>query len=622
MAKRATPQATKRDWPVLSWVPDYQRRWLRPDVIAGLTVCAILVPEGMAYAQLAGVPPEYAFYAAPIALLAYAALGSSRQLVVAVSSAVAIMSAATISGLAPAGSSEYIALTAALAILAGLVSIAAGVFKLGRVAQFFSESVLIGFVFGLALLITIKQIPKILGIEAHGDTALQLVRDMVPHLREAHALTLLVGACGIAAMILLERWVPRVPAALVVLVGSILASVAFGLEAHSVKVVGELPAGLAGPSLPGVGLDALPQLLGGAIGIALVAFAEAIGPANEFAREHGGRIDPNRELVAIGAANTGAGLFSGFPIGSSLSKSAANDRAGAHTPASLVTAAAATALVALLLTPLFEPLPEATLGAIVVVAVAGMMKVSKMRELWRLRRADFWLASIALVGVLVMPTLPALGLAVVVSLGMLLRRASQSRLTFLGRTRGGLEPVDLRTAPDAAIPGLLIARPDEMLFFANVASVRDEIIEAIADTDARPSVVLLDLALTPEVDVPVVDALEDLHQRLDGEGIELWLSHLRPEARDLLERAGTVARIGPDRIYARVIEGILAFALRTPGAARRLEVITDVLAFIRECRTRPGLSAEGADMLAALEERLSLELAVVGGTAERESTAP
>jgi sulfate permease, SulP family len=615
-------RATRRGWPILSWLPGYQRSWLRFDVIAGLTVCAILVPEGMAYAQLAGVPPEYAFYAAPIGLLAYALLGSSRQLVVAVSSAVAIMSAATISGIAAAGSAEYVALTAALAILAGLVSIAAGILKLGRVAQFFSESVLIGFVFGLALLITIKQIPKILGIEAHGDTALDLVRDMLPHLRETDLLTLAVGAGGIAAMIVLERRLPRVPAALVVLLGSIAVSVAFGLEALGVTVVGPLPAGLAGPSLPGVGLDALPQLLGGALGIALVAFAEAIGPANEFAREHGGRIDPDRELIALGAANTGAGLFSGFPIGSSLSKSAANDRAGARTPASLVTAAATTALVALFLTPLFKPLPEATLGAIVVVAVSGMMKVSKMRQLWRLRRADFVLAAIALAGVLVMPTLPALAIAVVVSLGMLVWRASQARLTFLGRARGGLEPEDLRAVPEAAIPGLLIVRPDEMLFFANVVSVRDEILQAVADADPRPEVALLDLTLTPEVDVPVVEALEDLHQRLAGEGIELWLCHLRPDARDLLDRAGVLAVIGPDRVHPRVVEGILAFALRSPGAGERVAVLTDLLAFIRERAARPGESAEGVEVLAALEERLSLELEAAGRASVQAGSDP
>ncbi|MGZ6568197.1 MAG: SulP family inorganic anion transporter [Solirubrobacteraceae bacterium] len=613
-------RSTEHHWPILSWLPGYQRSWLRFDIIAGLTVCAILVPEGMAYAQLAGVPPEYAFYAAPIGLLAYALLGSSRQLVVAVSSAVAIMSAATISEIAVAGSAEYVALTAALAILAGLISIAAGLLKLGRVAQFFSESVLTGFVFGLALLITIKQIPKILGIEAHGDTAIAIVRDMLPHVREADLLTLAVGAGGIAAMIVLERWLPRVPAALVVLLGSIAVSFAFGLEAQGVKVVGELPRGLAGPSLPGVGLDAVPQLLAGALGIALVAFAEAIGPANEFAREHGGRINPNRELVALGAANTGAGLFSGFPIGSSLSKSAANDRAGAKTPASLVTAAAATALVALFLTPLFKSLPEATLGAIVIVAVAGMMKVAKMRQLWRLRRADFWLALIALAGVLVMPTLPALGIAVIVSLGMLVWRASQARLTFLGRARGSLEPDDLRMVPDAAIPRLLIVRPDQMLFFANVASVRDEIVAAIADTDPHPTVVLLDMGLTPEVDVPVVEALEHLRQRLAGDGIELWLSDLRPDAQDLLDRAGALAAIGPGRIYPRVIDGILAFALRTPGAAERIAVLNDLLAFIREREAWPDASAEGAELLATLEERLSLELAAAGGASAPAAT--
>jgi SulP family sulfate permease len=614
MTERPPRRTAARGWPILSWVPGYERSWVPLDVVAGLTVCAILVPEGMAYAELAGMPPETAFYAAPIALLAYAVLGSSRQLVVAVSSAIAIMSAATISNLAVEGSAEWAALTAALAILAGLVSIAAGVLKLGRIAQFFSESVLLGFVFGLAVLISIKQIPKLLGIEAHGESAVDLVRDMIPHVREADLLTVAIGAAGIAAMIVLERRLPRVPAALVVLLGSIGISIAFGLEDRGVHVVGDLPAGLRGPTLPGVGAEALPLLLFGAVGIALVAFAEAIGPANEFAREHGGSVDPNRELIAIGAANTGAGLFTGFPIGSSLSKSAANDRAGARTPASLVTAAGATALVALFLTPLFEPLPEATLGAIVVVAVFGMMKVAKMRQLWDLRRADFWLAMIALVGVLVVPTLEALGIAVVVSLGMLIWRVSQPRLTFLGRASGGLEPVDLRIMPAAALPGLLIVRPDEMLFFANVASVREGILAAIADTTPTPSVVLLDLALTPEVDVPVVEALTDLHGRLAAAGIELWLSYLQPEAQDLLERAGTLETIGASRIHPRVIDGILAFVLRTPGASERAVVLTDLLAFIRERAAQPGTSAEGVELLDVLEQRLSAELSASKGS--------
>jgi len=351
-------------------------------------------------------------------------------------------------------------------------------------------------------------------------------------------------------------------------------------------------------------------LFAGALGIALVAFAEAIGPANEFARAHGGKVDPNRELVAIGAANTSAGLFSGFPIGSSLSKSAANDRAGAKTPASLVTAAAATALVALFLTPIFEPLPEAILGAIVIVAVTGMMKVGKMRKLWELRRADFWLAMVALVGVLVMPTLQALALAVLASLAILIWRTSEPRLTFLGRARGGLESVDLRSAPDAAVPGLLIVRPDEMLFFGNVTSVRDGILAAAEATQPRLSVVLLDVGLTPEADIPVVEALEDLHGRLAANGIELWLCRVRPAVRDLLDRAGVLEHIGVERVYPREIEGMMAFMARMTELGDREAVLTDLLAFVRERRARPGASAEATELMDALEQRVSDELAM------------
>jgi MFS superfamily sulfate permease-like transporter len=220
---------------------------------------------------------------------------------------------------------------------------------------------------------------------------------------------------------------------------------------------------------------------------------------------------------------------------------------------------------------------------------------------------------IALVGVLVLPTLQALGLAVVASLGVLVWRASEGRLTFLGRASGGLDPVDLRSEPGAAVPGLLIARPDEMLFFANAASVRDGILAAAAAAEPRPTVVLLDLSLTPEVDVPVVEALEDLHGRLADDGIELWLCSLRPNARDLLERAGVLAAIAETRIHARAVDAILAYALRIPGARERVAVLTDLLAYIRERAAQPGTSAAGVETLNALERRLAAELAAAGG---------
>jgi MFS superfamily sulfate permease-like transporter len=414
------------------------------------------------------------------------------------------------------------------------------------------------------------------------------------------------------ALIALERRLPKVPAALVVLVGSIAASVVFGLEGQGVHVVGDLPAGLTGPSLPGAGLAAIPLLFAGALGIALVAFAEAIGPANELAQKHGGTIDANRELIALGAANAGAGLFSGFPIGSSLSKSAANDRAGAKTPASLLTAAAATAFVALFLTSLFEPLPEATLGAVVIVAVAGMMKVAKMRRLWTLRRLDFWLAMIALVGVLVVPTLEALGLAVLISLAVVVWRSSEPRLTFLGRPRGYLEPEDLETEPTATVPGLLIVRPDEALFFANATPVRDAVLRAGHETTPKPSVVLLDLSLTTDVDVPAVEAIEDLARRLTSEGTSVWLSNVHPSVLDLLERAGALDLVGRDRVYPRIADGILAFVRGSDASRARLAVLADLVTYLRERQTQEGTSPEGLEVLAALEARLTRELAAEG----------
>ncbi len=327
---------------------------------------------------------------------AYAVLGSSRQLVVAVSSAVAITSAATITSLAQPGTAKYVALTAALALLAGLVSVLAGLLRLGRIAQFFSSSVLLGFVFALALIITEKQIPKLLGIHADVSSFFPGVWDIVTHPGKTSAVTLAAGVACLAAMVVFGRFLPKLPAALFVLIGAIIAAAALDLPSHGVAVVGDLPSGLALPKLPHAGWQSVPLLFTGAVGIALLAFAEAMGPARQFAKQHGYEVNANRELVAIGAANMGAGLFQGFPIGASLSKSAANDRVGPKSPMSPIVAAASTALVALFFTPLFKDLPEAALGAIVIVAVTEMERVKPLVRLWRLHRPDFALAMVAL----------------------------------------------------------------------------------------------------------------------------------------------------------------------------------------------------------------------------------
>jgi high affinity sulfate transporter 1 len=578
-----------------------------------LTVTAILIPEGMAYAQLAGVGPEAAFYAAPIGLLMYAVFGSSRQLVVAVSSAVAVTSAATITSLAHPGTAKYVALTAGLALIAGLLSVLAGLLRLGRIAQFFSSSVLLGFVFALALIITEKQIPKLLGIHVDVSSFFVGAWNILRHLGYTSAVTLAMGAACLAAMILFGRFLRKLPAALLVLIGSIIASAALDLPSHGVEVVGKLPSGLAPPELPHVGWQSVPLLLTGAVGIALLAFAEAMGPARQFGKQHGYEVDANRELVAIGAANMGAGLFQGFPIGASLSKSAANDRVGAKSPMSLIVAAASTGLVALFFTPLFKDLPEAALGAIVIVAVAEMERVKPLVRLWRLRRPDFALAMVALLAVLTFNILPGLGIAVAASLGVVIWRASEARLEFLGQTPSGLDVVALDK--EAPTPGLLVVRPEQMIFFVNASEIRDAVTAAVTGNDPRPDVVLLDLRLTPDLDVPSADELIELNERLGAIGVQLWLSDLLPSVRDRLRIAGFVDEVGAERLFDEVAGGLFAYldVHSAPGGDARREVLSDVLETLRTRRRHPGLDEQARETIDAIAARLELELRNGGG---------
>ncbi len=571
--KIANQSIRNRFLPILSWLPSYQRVWLRGDIIAGVTVLALLIPEGMAYAQIAGMPPETAFYAAPIGLLLYAIFGTSRQLVVAVSAAIATMSAAAIAPLAAAGSPEYAALTAGLAIAAGLISILAGLFKLGRIASFFSESVLAGFVTGLALTIAIKQVPKLFGIEGGSGNFWERLYDILIHLNETHFLTLLVGLISIALIVILEHRFHKLPAALIVMVLGIIISSLFGFEALGIEVVGEVPAGLAPPKLPGLTLDQWLLLLPAALGVALVNFAEAYGPARNFSTKHNYEISANQELVGLGAANLGAGLFQGFSIGSSLSKSAANDRAGAKTPVALIVCAFLTVLVALFFTPFFAPLPETVLAAVVVVAIYGMIKIKAIKRLYRLNKFDFVLAIAAILGVLTFDALEGLLIAVILSLIALVWRASQPQLSILGREPGKFTFSDTRIHPEnRTIPGLLILRPDEGLFFANADALHNEIVSLVEETQPQARVVLLDLEMSNQLDVPSVDMLVELREELAHLGMDLWLARVHRSVNEMLERSGFIQQLGPEKIHSRNLDSIMEYLSKI--APDELEDIT------------------------------------------------
>ena len=560
MENKTQPKLLTRYLPILGWLPKYQRSWLRTDLIAGLTVVALLIPEGMAYAEIAGVPPQTAFYAAPIGLLAFAIFGTSRQLVVAVSAIIATMSFATVSLIAAPDTPEFILLTAALAVLAGLISILAGLLKMGRVAQFFSESVMVGFITGLALIVMVKQLPKLLGIEGGDGNFWERLYEVIIHLPETHLPTLVTGVLCLILLVVLEHYFHRIPAALVALVFGIVISVVFGLEARGVEIVGEIPAGLARPQWPAVGLQNWLLLFPGALGLALVNFAEAIGPARNFASAHKYKMDANQELIGLGAANTGAGLFQGFPIGSSLSKSAANDRAGAHSQMSGIIAAGVTVIVALFFTQFFYALPDATLGAIVIVAVSGMVKIAKTKHLYQVRRADFVLALVALLAVLTFETLEALLIAVIVSLFSLVLRASHPRLAVLGRVPGRLILSDIHRHPDnITLPGLLMVRPENGLFFANAAGIQEAIIAEVTSASEPVKAVLLDLGATTDLDVPSADMLETLHEELSGRNVRLMLARMIMPVRQMLDLAGVMEKIRPQDIFYEPTEAIIDY---------------------------------------------------------------
>ncbi|MCP4967493.1 MAG: SulP family inorganic anion transporter [bacterium] len=593
--------------PILGWLRDYKPEWFRADLVAGLTIMALLVPEGMAYAELAGVGPEAAFYAAPIGLLLYAAFGTSRQLVVAVSSAIAVMSASIVGQVGGADAAEFAALTAALALLAGVVGVLAGFLRLGRIARFFSGSVLAGFVSGLALVIIVKQLPKIFGLEGTEGNTWERLWHLLADLGEAHGTTLVVGVSTIVLMVALEHWFHRIPAALVALVYGIIVVTVFDLDVH---VVGEIPSGLALPAVPDVSVADIRSLLPGAVAITLVMFAEAIGSARSFASSHRYQIDEDQELVGMGMANFGAGLFHGFPIGASLSKSAAADAAGGRSQVAGVIAAAATALVALFLTPLFENLPEAALGAIVIIAVSGMFKWKELRRFYRLRRTDFWLASIALLGVLTFEeVLSGLLVAVLASLVAFVMRTREARISELGRLPGTLQFRSLTYHPEALLTaGMLIARPDQTIFFANAASIREGIRDRVAQSERPVHTVLLDLELTSDLDIPATEMLEELQRELEGMGVSLILAGAHGPVEDLLNRSGLLRNLGEPVLFTTVVDAVLEFDERegTELVAEDRDAIVTRLAELAELASRHSaeLTKEDTSRLAEVVAQL------------------
>ena len=521
----------------------YERSWLRGDLIAGLTVCAILVPQALAYASIARVSPVVGLYAAPGALLLYAALGSSRVLVVGPMAASAALSAATVADLVGPGDERFAAFTAALALAAGLAALVAGLLRLGFLADFISGPVLKGLIIGLALTIIIGQLPKLFGIAPGSGDFFEQAWHLVTHLGDTQGTALLVGTLSLAVIVGLRRLAPGVPGPLVAVTGAIAAVKAFGLD---VRTVGSIASGLPTLGLPDVGLGDSARLTGGAVGVMLIAFTEGLGAAKTFAADSDPRIDANRELIALGGANLAAGLSSGMVVSGSLSKTAVNASAGARTQVSGLLAAALTVVVLLFLTAPFEDLPEATLAAVVIAAVVDLVDVRALIELYDtytrrlgrqfgwVARPDFLAALAALLGVTIFGTLPGLFIGIGASLLLLVYRASRPYVAVLGHTPGPDGAYhDVERHEDARSPdGIVILRVESGLYFANAENVRSRILEV--GVAPRVRAVILDAETIPFVDVSAARMLVSAHAQLQTRGVRLVVARAVGQVRDVI----------------------------------------------------------------------------------------
>ena len=515
------------------------------DLIAGLTLWAVLVPEALAYASIAGVSPVVGLYAAPGALILYAAFGSSRQLVVGPGAATAALSAAIVGDLVTQGSSDFVQLTATLAITVGLLAIVASVLRLGFIANFISEPVLKGFIIGLALTVIVGQLPKLFGIEKGAGDFFEQLWDFVKNIDQTSGITLLVGALSLALVVGLKMWSPVVPASLVAVLLGILAVHLFGLD--GVATVGAIKSGLPSFGIPDVSGSDFLSLLGSSFGVMLIAFAEGLGAAKTYAAKEGYQIDANRELLGLGAANIGAGFSSGMVVSGSLSKTAVNASGGAKSQLSGLVTAVLVVLTLLFLTGLFEDLPEATLAAVVIASLIELVDIRSLVNLYRAHtrglgriygfaaRPDFIAAIAATLGVLVFDTLPGLLIGIVISILLLVYRASIPNVAVLAEAPGtdGLF-VDAKRHPEAAaVPGIAILRIESPLFFANADAVRDRIRASAADEHVRA--VVIDAETIPTIDVTAAHMLIEAGRELRGQGKRLVLAREIGQVREAID---------------------------------------------------------------------------------------
>ena len=551
------------------WLRHYERGWLAADVAAGLTVWALMVPQALAYAGIAGVPVQNGLYVMPLAVVGYLLLGSSRHLYVGPSATVATLSASTVALIASAstGSAEYIALTVALTLMVGVIYIAGGLARMGFVARFFARPVLEGFIVGLGLYIAIGQLPKVVGIKKPSGDTLSVLLHTITDVGSWQWTTVAVGVVALIALFAFARFAPKLPGVIIVVALAIVAAKALDLQDHGVALVGDVPTGFHFVSLSSVSTDDLVEMLPGALAIVIVGLAQSLAIAKSYAAKYHYAVDANREMLGYGAANLGAGVLQGYTVTGGLSASGAAERVGAKSPAAFLASALMALLTILVLAGLFADLPEPVLGAVVLWAVSGMIRPAGVMQYWRAQSLEFWASLGALLGVLAINILPGVAIGVGLSFILLIHTIDHPHIAALGRSRDGSRYSDLEDDTEATpIPGVHIHRFEAELIFANADIFQDDLLARIRAAEPPPHTVILDFEAISQVDVTGAQTLRSVHDALETRGIRLIVARAKGSVRESLRRNGILEVLGEENLAPTVDRAVAAIEAETTSA--------------------------------------------------------
>ena len=551
-AQAASAQAhdtPARGWraffPPAQWLATYRLQWLANDAIAGVTLAAYGIPVSLAYASLAGLPPQYGIYCYLVGGLFYALFGSSRQLAIGPTSAISMLVGVTIAGMAQGDPGRWADIAALTAVVIAAMCLLAWLLRLSSLVNFISETILLGFKAGAALTIAMTQLPKLFGVQGGGEHFFERIVVLAGQLPETNLAVFTFGLAALAVLLLGEKFLPGRPVALFVVVVSIIVLSVTPLADLGFKVVGALPQGLPDFHLPGLRLRDVDGVIPLAFACLLLAYVESVSAARTLAQARGDEIDARQELLGLGAANLGAAFFQAYPVAGGLSQSSVNDKAGAKTPLSLVFASLTIGLCLMYLTGMLYNLPNVVLAAIVLVAVKGLVNIGELRHVWRVSRFEFSVSMVAFAGVLLLGILQGVIVAVLVSILLLIRRAAHPHVAFLGHTPGTRNYADIdRNADNEPVPGVLIFRVEAALLYFNVEHVRDAVRQKLRSTTGPLRLVVCDLSASPAVDLAGARMLAKLHEELKANGIQLRLVGAHGEVRDILRAEGLEESVG------------------------------------------------------------------------------